>query len=69
MKYLGDAPSLAEDVCGKRPKNALDKEPAGKVLSICMDYVYRVTMGDVVECKFKKYITEQTKRGLRNLSL
>lgn len=26
-------------------------------------------MGDVVECNFKKYITEQTKRGLRNLSL
>lgn len=39
MKYLWDAPSLAEDVYGKRPKNALDKEPAGKVLSICMDRI------------------------------
>lgn len=39
MKYLWDVPSLAEDVYGKRPKNALDKEPAGKVLSICMDRI------------------------------
>lgn len=68
MKYLWDEISLPEDVCGKRPKNALDKEPAGKVPSLCMDYVYRVTMGDVGECNFKKYITEQTKRGLRYLS-
>lgn len=54
VKCLWDALSCAEDVCGKMHKNVLGKECLGQVLYICMDYVYRVAMREVGECKFKK---------------